>query len=528
MSNSKFIRKLALGTVAAGLIFAPVLSLAEDQSADNSGSLVKKLVSDETVRLEDLGIENPGLLQTNPFYFIKDFRRSTQRTFLFNSLRRAELELDILNEKAAEIKFLEDINSEGADALAAALDNYGDTLSRLKSNLKNVKDNAKNPNVDQLLNNLLDRNLKHNKLFDQLKSKADIATKEKLDSLEDSFAEAAADSLNRFEDLSRFKERFSKILESQSGGAFKEWRAAEILNRTEEKTSYDSKLKGVLLSEKEDLILKTQVKIGLNGLNSVLPALFQLLPGDVSERIKILDEAREYLADSALKNDFGFARQLLLDLSAKSRNISKPEVEKLLSQAGETAGALRNQLLESRRLFINAFLLRAEFNLKQANESFKATQYISSFGQASIASAAAKNGLNQIFQKNNLENEIKNLKSDYDSLSKSSEKSGLGKEDSPLLFDILFLAEKSLIKISDLVSKDPKSEKAVLALRDAKVLIFKGGQILDDLLSRINEVLQSKKADQPLIEKVLPFNQEKENQIKKEAIQDLKKDNLAN
>ena len=513
MSYSQFTRKLVAVSAFLGLIFAPVLSFAEGQSGDNNGSLVKRLVSDEMVRLEDLGIENPGLLQSNPFYFIKDFRRSTQRSFLFSSLKRAELELDILNEKAAEIKFLEDINSDNADAFSAALNNYGATLNSLKSNLRNINDTVKNPNVDRLLNNLLDRNLKHNKLFSQLKPESDAATKRKLDSLEDSFAEAAADSLDRFNGSDKFKERISKILESQNGGAFKEWRAAEILSQIEEKVSSNFALREVLLGEKEDLILRTQVKIGLRGLNSVLPAALQLLPGNAPERIKILDEAREYLADQDLKNDFSLVRQLLLDLSAKSRGISKPEAEKLLSQASSAVNALRTQLSESKSLSASALLLRAEFNLKQAQESFKNAQYPSAFGQASIASAAAKNGLNLLYQKNNLENEIRSLKSEYDLLAKNS----------PAPFDTLSLAEKSLARISDLASKDPKSEKAVLALREAKVLVFKSEYILNDLLSRIDEVLQAKKASQPLIEKVLPVNQGKESQIKKEAIEELNK-----
>lgn len=262
--GNQFIHKLAAVIAFLGLIFAPVLSFAESQSGDNNGNLAKRLVNDELVQLEDLGMENPGLLATNPFYFLKTFRRSALRTFYFNPVRKSELELDILNEKAAEIKFLKDISPDNSDALLAALNNYADTLNLLKANLKGVKDNS---NADQLLSRLLDYYLKHSRLFDELKIKSETGAKEKLDSLENSFAGIVSESFSRLESSDKFRARFLKVLESQRGGVFKELRAAEILDGVEEKTAYNSGLKGILLGLKEDLLLKERVKISSKNLN---------------------------------------------------------------------------------------------------------------------------------------------------------------------------------------------------------------------------------------------------------------------
>ena len=94
----QFIRKFAAKTMLVGLILVLPLALslpnglvfAQEVINQDSGSLVKKLVADELLTLEDLGIENPGILISNPFYFIKKFRRSTWRIFTFSQLKRAD------------------------------------------------------------------------------------------------------------------------------------------------------------------------------------------------------------------------------------------------------------------------------------------------------------------------------------------------------------------------------------------------------------------------------------------------------
>ena len=101
-----------------------VLNLSQKQA-------VQDLLDREEVSLEDFGVETPGLLSSNPFYFMKNLRRSTQRVFVFSSTKKAEIELGILDEKAAELKFgLKNLLGD-PDELGFVLGEYELTLGRL-------------------------------------------------------------------------------------------------------------------------------------------------------------------------------------------------------------------------------------------------------------------------------------------------------------------------------------------------------------------------------------------------------------
>jgi hypothetical protein len=148
----------------------------------------------QAITVADLGIEDPGLLPTNPFYFLKEFGRTTRRWFTFDPIKRAELELQITNEKAAEAKRVQESRSEEPEAIARALENYQKSQDRLKSRLEELKDISQNPNLDRLLEGVLDRSLMHAKLFDELEDQfsddADVArlSKEVKDKIADSAA----------------------------------------------------------------------------------------------------------------------------------------------------------------------------------------------------------------------------------------------------------------------------------------------------------------------------------------------------
>ena len=66
------------------------------------------------ITAQDLEVENPGMLPTSPFYFLKNLGRTIKRTATFNPIKRANLELEIANQQAAEIAELKEIAPEGA------------------------------------------------------------------------------------------------------------------------------------------------------------------------------------------------------------------------------------------------------------------------------------------------------------------------------------------------------------------------------------------------------------------------------
>ena len=122
----------------------------------------------------DLGVDNVGTLPTSNFYFFKEWGRGFSRFFTFNATAKAELELKITNEKAAEALAVEKANPDDAEALTKALQNYTKAQERLNTRLLKLKDNSENPKVAELLKKVDEKTAKHAELLEQLVGK--IAT----------------------------------------------------------------------------------------------------------------------------------------------------------------------------------------------------------------------------------------------------------------------------------------------------------------------------------------------------------------
>lgn len=123
------------------------------------------------VTTADLGIQNPGMLPTSPFYFLKNWGRSIKRIMTIGSVKKAELELDIANQQAAEIKKMEEVSPDKIDAITKATQKYQENMERLKNKIEGLKENSQNPNIGKLIEKLADRATKHQQLFDELKNK---------------------------------------------------------------------------------------------------------------------------------------------------------------------------------------------------------------------------------------------------------------------------------------------------------------------------------------------------------------------
>src|SRR3989338_8089982 len=90
----------------------------------------------EEITTADLGVENPGLLPTNPFYFFKEWGRGIKMFFTFNCVSKAEYELKIANHKAAELKKVQEAKPDDTEALEEAFDNYSENVKKLKNRLQ--------------------------------------------------------------------------------------------------------------------------------------------------------------------------------------------------------------------------------------------------------------------------------------------------------------------------------------------------------------------------------------------------------
>lgn len=184
------------------------------ESVSEAPDQVKAIIQQEEVNTGDLGIENPGILPTSPFYFLKEWRRGIKKMFTFDPVKKAELELNETNERAAEIKKLEDVVPSNIEAITKAVNNYQKNVERLKNRLEGLKETSQNPNVDKLLDKLVERSLQHQQLFENLKAKFEGKTelKEQLKAGQEKINEVIVKIPEKFEDVAAFKQRLEKTI----------------------------------------------------------------------------------------------------------------------------------------------------------------------------------------------------------------------------------------------------------------------------------------------------------------------------
>jgi len=109
----------------------------------------------------DLGVSDVGTLPTSRWYFFKEWKRGITRIFTFGAIAKAELELKITNQKAAEIIEVEKVNPDDTKAIAKAIENYTKAQERLKARLAKLTENSENPNIAKLIENVDEKMGKH-------------------------------------------------------------------------------------------------------------------------------------------------------------------------------------------------------------------------------------------------------------------------------------------------------------------------------------------------------------------------------
>ena len=511
---SIFTVKLGLGAALFGVIAVPGLSFAHEREKHEAGdAALAHLIESEAVQIEDLGIETSGILQTNPFYFMKSWRRSTQRTFTFTLVKKIYLELDILNEKAAELKSLKDIKPDDGEAFVSALENYNGTLNRLASLAASLRDTTDDSAMDRLLDVIVGRSLRHNKLFGELKIGSDTRVRDRLGSSQRQLGGIVSDLAVRLDNPERFAGRLSRILNSYSQTTLREIWNLGGLERIQEQLPVESPAAALLLEIKEPLLLQLESKMLLGEVAPELFSSLEKLIGGAPHLILLIDDVRELVSGAELKSKLSAVRQDLLDLAIKNRQISKPEAGSALGRAKDLSAHLEKKVAEYdiRGNIFLSLISRVKFNAKQADESYAENQYGNAFGQASAAIAAAENALSQLVRLDEIKGggqrvdvEVKNLKSIFDALLRNAKEGGLDPDAYPNLFTLFNSVEKDLVKTSDLLSGKINIDNLISAIRNARIKLAEANQSLNIINKHIEESAKVQRANKPLIERVLP------------------------
>jgi hypothetical protein len=418
-----------------------------------------------------LAQDNVGLLPTNPFYFLKEWGRSFRKAITLSSVKKTELALKIIDEKIAELKKLADIFPDNANPLLRAVNNYTQSVERLRTQWESLKETSANPNVDWLISELLERALRHYQLFDELtvNLKAEIRKElsEELTEAQEKLGEVIAAVPKKLKDAREFRNRFEEIIFKQDW-PLKELRAAEAIDRFENKL--DELSRKEILRLKEDLLLRLGGRLEIQGL---VPEL-ENLPSDLRRRLEILDEIREQIVSPELKSKFNILRQRVLDKSESESAVSKEEAEKAIESAKKLIADLEAKISELEGgvfIAIQHLLERSRFNINQAETLLSNGNYVGAFGQATAAGAAARNALNQLSNSvEDLNDILANLKKEYDELLQKALEKGLTAAVNPKLFGLFGDAEKKITETSQLIQNKAGNGRIISAIRAIKLL----------------------------------------------------------
>ncbi len=385
--------------------FWSMANITSAQEATSTSQEVQAVVVADEITAKDLGIEEPGILPTSPFYFLKNWGRTIRRTITLDPVKKANLELEITNQQAAEINQMEEISPERIDSISGAVENYQSNVERLKTRLDELKETSKNPNVNALLEKLADRSVKHQQLFDVLKKKFEDQDelKNKLESAQERINEAILKIPEKFDNPEAFKKRMKRAIEARPDNLFKEFRGMEMMERIEGKLSqeYRVEFEGV----KNELMKKFEDRVNAMPKEAqrtfMLPHVLERMPGDPALRTKILEEMQSRMQLSpAMKEQIELTREQIFEKVIERGEIGEEKAEEQIKRAEKSIEDLGIAIDEpgaqrtpTQIIQIKNLLAQAKKHLNEARLALTAGKYGEAFGHATSADVSARNGL---------------------------------------------------------------------------------------------------------------------------------------
>lgn len=348
---------IVLSVFLFGFAFALNVALAQEDATTTSDDSVATVLQETAsapveaeVTAADLGVENPGILPTSRLYFFKNWGRAIERTFTFNPVKKADLELDIANQQAAEIAKMKEITPDRVDAITKASQNYQNNVDRLKIRLEALKDTSQNPNVDKLMEKLTDRSIKHQQLFDELKQKFEDKPelKKNLEKMQDRMNEALIKIPEKFDSPEVFKERMKKAIEARPDTPFRELRGMEMMQKIEDKLPEDRR--AMMEGVKDDLMKKFEERINAMPEETqktfMIPHILERMPSpgdpDFDLKMKVLEDVKgRVLLSPSTREQMESAQGKILEKAAEKGEITKEKAEEQIRRAEKSIEELR-------------------------------------------------------------------------------------------------------------------------------------------------------------------------------------------
>jgi len=290
-----------VGLMTAGVVFG--------QTATDTVALDAQAVQQaESVTTSDLGVSNPGLLPTNPFYFFKEFSRNVQRVFTFNSVAKAQLEVKIANEKVAEAKKIQEIAPNDNNAIIKGVKNYQAAQERVNISLESLKTTASTtPGFEMLMNSVAADVVSHQKVLDEMGIKASdsVDVKNAVDSAKVKIDESAATAIQ--DNPTDFANKLQNALVGSKGSDLKHFRSVEIITNIEARAPEAAK--PALLKVQENLTNKLNENIQqateVSGSAAVQRMIKEIPSNDSVQRAVTVKQLQQKIAIPSVKTGGG-------------------------------------------------------------------------------------------------------------------------------------------------------------------------------------------------------------------------------
>jgi len=194
---------------------------------------------DEDITATDLGIEEPKMTSINIFYPLKNLFNNIKIALTADPVKKAEMRLDIANEKLIEAKKLTEEINKPEEAIKA-INSYQREISKSVKGIENIaqKDQAK---AQALSDKIIDNSFKQQKLIDSLEKKLDVKYSNDLYEAKEESSKYMSVVIDKIIPVENIESKMTEIVEKQKGSEFKDFKNLEILKTIEEKVPEQAK-----------------------------------------------------------------------------------------------------------------------------------------------------------------------------------------------------------------------------------------------------------------------------------------------
>jgi len=304
------------------LVFSQTAVSAQDNTADLAEEVIieepfsqvleapvvesSAATEDNSISEEILKVDEPKLLPSSPFYFLKELGRGISNTFTFSSEKKAEKKLEQAAERLAEVKkMLSQTDSGDSNQNKKIVNNlvkYQKDIAKAEASINNVKKDS------TAYNDLMDKAVdKYSAFAKVMAADEDLA----LDIDKDIVKEIYRSKENVLNNLASLVEKLpdpkklEEVLQNQAGSDFKEFRNLEVLGELESRLPQRAAQAVKQAQEKiktkieEKLATSMEGKRGQDFANYVIS-----LKGNQAEHLAILDELAKSsnLSDEVVNN----------------------------------------------------------------------------------------------------------------------------------------------------------------------------------------------------------------------------------